>query len=261
MLNTAKAVPGPGLDFSMDSRGCNATTGWLYIDSVSHDPDGSLAAFEVRFEQLCQWSTDVLRGKVRWSKYDTVMPPAPLSPPPANLWRPATGAVPETGSFLYLEGNGVRDGLPHTYNRLIRGSDSLTGRLGFSGTGMAFGGWIADTTAGNETVWFSFQTPWFLPKLVPGQYREVSRTPMMNPARGNLDFYYSRYSVPTESSPYVSLLESWSCGGGQWSNGWFVVDDIGYTGDTVDRIQLRFERWCLDSPEVTRGMIRWQAGD
>lgn len=251
LLNTAQPTPGPGLDFSMGGRGCNETSGWVYIDSVSHDPDGSLAAFELRFEQLCQWSSDVLRGKVRWSKYDTVMPPGPLVPAPSNLWRPATGAVPDTGSFVYLEGNGVRNGLPHTYARLLRGSDARTGQLGFNGQGMTFGGLI-QTTATDELLSFSLQTPWFLPRLVPGQYRNVTRTPSANPARGNLDFYYSKYSQP---------LESWSCGGGQWSDGWFVVDDVGYAGDAVAHIELRFERWCLGSPEVTRGMIRWQAGD
>lgn len=251
VLNTAQPNPGPGLDFSMGGRSCNETTGWIYIDSVSHDPDGSLAAFELRFEQLCQWSTDVLRGKVRWSKYDTVMPPGPLVPAPNNLWRPATGVVPDNGSFMYLEGSGIRNGLPHAYTRLLRGSDTGPGQLGFSGQGMTFGGLIQTTTT-DELLWFSFQTPWFLPRLVPGQYRNVTRTPSANPARGNLDFYYSK-----SSNPY----ESWTCGGGQWSDGWFVVDEVNYVDDAIANIQLRFERWCLGSPEVTRGMIRWQAGD
>lgn len=252
MLNTLLPTPGPGLDFSTDGRGCNETTGWISLDSVSHDPDGSLAAFELRFEQLCQWSNDVLRGKIRWSKHDTVMPPGPVVPAPDNLWRPAPGVVPSTGSFIYFEGSGVQNYQPHTYARLIRGSDSTTGRLGFGGNGNAFGGVILETTTYGETLDFGFQSMWFLPRLVPGQYRDVTRTPWMNPARGNLGFHYAKYSNPQES---------WSCGGGQWSNGWFVVDEVSYVGDAIASIQLRFERWCLGSPEVTRGMIRWQTGD
>lgn len=247
MLNTTLPNPGPGLDFSMDGRGCNETSGWIHIDQVSHDVDGSLAAFELRFEQLCQWSTDVLRGKIRWSKYDSVMPPGPVTPAPGNLWRPANGVVPESGGFVYLEGSSDS----RSYSRLIRGSDSTTGQLGFSGSGRVFGGLIFETTS-NETLLFSFESMWFTSKLVPGLYQNVTRTPQANPARGNLDFLYTKYSQPDES---------WGCGGGQWSDGWFVVDDVSYEGDEITSIQLRFERACLGSSEVTRGMIRWQSGD
>lgn len=251
MLNTAQPNPGPGLDFSMGGRGCNETTGWIYIDSVSHDPDGTLAAFELRFEQLCQWSTDVLRGKVRWSKYDTVMPPGPVVPAPSNLWRPATEAVPNSGSFVYFEGGAAGNAQQPSYTRLIRGSDTPTGQLGFSGNGNVFGGLVMQTTADDETLMFAFQSMWFTPRLVPGLYSDVTRTPEPNPARGNLDFFYQKYS-----NPQMSL----SCGT-QWSTGWFVVDEVSYSGDSISSIQIRFERNCLSSQQVTRGMIRWQAGD
>jgi hypothetical protein len=46
---------------------CTATGGWFAIDRVVYDGD-QLAALDMRFEQRCDTSPSVLRGRVHWSR-------------------------------------------------------------------------------------------------------------------------------------------------------------------------------------------------
>jgi len=258
-MNIAQVSGRPGLDFYMEARGCNEVNGWIYLDSVTHDADGSLAAFEMRFEQHCQWSTGVLRGKVRWSKYDSVMPEGPAASVPANLWRPAPEAIPDNGSFVYFEGektlyrydlDGSRSETPHSYSRLIRAHDSVVGSLGINGNGNILGVLIPETLD-NETLLLRIEGMWHLPRLTAGYYANVTKTPLSNPAFGAIDLLYNKYSSPQEQ---------WGCGASVWSEGWFAIDDISYVDNAISTIDLRFEKRCLGSNTRQRGMVRLQAG-
>jgi hypothetical protein len=116
-----------GLDVAADASGCNTSTGWIAVDEVTHDSQGQLASFELRFEQLCSLDSDVLRGKVRWSKSDLTQPVGPLTPVPASLWRPSSAAIPATGNMVYTEKHVVAtDGrfVPYSESRVYTPENS-----------------------------------------------------------------------------------------------------------------------------------------
>jgi hypothetical protein len=55
-----------GMNFSMESRGCNQLSGWFMIDSVSYRGD-QLASIDLRFAQHCENGLSALRGRIRWA--------------------------------------------------------------------------------------------------------------------------------------------------------------------------------------------------
>lgn len=54
-----------GLSWTMDSRGCNRSSGWFMIDSVTYE-GSQLVAVDLRFSQFCDGSVAPLRGRIRW---------------------------------------------------------------------------------------------------------------------------------------------------------------------------------------------------
>ena len=55
-----------GLNWTMDSRGCNRLKGWFIIDSISYQGD-AIEAVELRFTQYCDDAIAPLRGHFRWT--------------------------------------------------------------------------------------------------------------------------------------------------------------------------------------------------
>ena len=55
-----------GVDWFGMGRGCDYTTGWLAIDSVSYAA-GVLTGIDLRFEQHCNGASAALHGQVHWS--------------------------------------------------------------------------------------------------------------------------------------------------------------------------------------------------
>ena len=54
-------------------------------------PETSLSAIDLRFEQHCEGSGPALHGKIHWEAGDTTTAPGPVTPP-SGLWQPATGS-------------------------------------------------------------------------------------------------------------------------------------------------------------------------
>ena len=89
------------------------------------------------------------------------------------------------------------------------------------------GGWTGD-----------FQAMSSLTQLKAGYYAGLERWPFHNPAKGGL---------------------SWS-GNGRGCNtlaGWFVVDQVTYSGTAITALDLRFEQRCEGSMPALHGAIHW----
>ncbi|HEX8453978.1 MAG TPA: hypothetical protein VF647_17970 [Longimicrobium sp.] len=218
-----------GLSWGGQGRGCNSLTGWFVVDRVTYT-SGALTAIELRFEQHCEGGGPALRGQIRWSASDVATQPEPVNPPPGTLWRADPGAVPASGSYVYLKSDaGDYIGAGKTY--LYQG-----GAISVSGNG----GLLTVNVNSTESWWGDFKAMNNLGELKPGYYGDLRRYPFHNPLKGGL---------------------SWS-GQGSGCNtlaGWFVVDRVVYTAGKVSEIELRFEQHCEGGEPALRGQIRWTA--
>jgi len=218
-----------GLNWSGAGRGCNTLQGWFVIDSVTYT-GGALTAIDLRFEQHCEGAVAALHGAIHWTSADTTVPAGPINPPPAGLWQPAAGSTPATGNYVYLQsdaGDYIGQGATYTY---APASATLSVA--------ANAGRLTVGVTGNE--WWSgdFQAMNTLTQLQPGYYSGLQRYPFHNPALGGLN---------------------WS-GSGRGCNtlqGWFVIDNVTYTGGTLTTIDLRFEQHCEGFPPALHGVVHW----
>lgn len=219
-----------GLDWSGDGRGCNQLTGWFAIDNISVSA-GLVTSVDLRFEQHCEGWSQALRGKIHWRQDDPTTPSGPQFPPPLDLWRPAAGSTPATGSFVYLEssaGDWVGGGVtrlftPETANLRVIGS----------GRHVEF-----QISSGSSWWYGNFEGMDLLSQLQPGYYPNATRYPFNSPARPGLSWF----------------------GDGRGCNenaGWFVVDNIAYEGTQLTAFEARFEQNCDSSTGPLRGHVRW----
>jgi hypothetical protein len=220
-----------GLGWSGEARGCNGLTGWFAVDNIMY-ANGSLTAFDLRFEQHCEGSTPALHGKIHWTSNDPTTPPGPVSPPPAGLWQPAFGSTPTSGNYIYFEGyfeDLVSEPFIYTQANAVLNVNASGGHL--------------SATVDGDTDWMGdFETMYTLTQLEPGYYGNLMRWPFHNPARGGLD---------------------WS-GDGNGCNtltGWFVVDNVTYTNGSLTAIDLRFDEYCDYWGTGWRGQIHWTPDD
>lgn len=56
-----------GLSWTGRGHGCNKLWGWYVVDDVEY-LNGTLNRIDLRFEQLCQWSSGKLHGQIHWSR-------------------------------------------------------------------------------------------------------------------------------------------------------------------------------------------------
>lgn len=215
-----------GMNWSGDGRGCNTLSGWFVVDNITYD-SGKLSAVDLRFEQFCGGSTGALHGQIHWTATDTTVPPGPVNPPPADLWKPVPGAVPATGNVVYLESTaGDYIGLGQTY-LYTAPSSPISVTSGGGHVAVALSSWNGDFKAMNT-----------LTELQQGYYPGLQRYPFNNPALGGLN---------------------WS-GNGRGCNtlsGWFAIDNILYIEGKVAYIDLRFEQHCEMGTSALRGQVRW----
>lgn len=222
-----------GLNWSGEGRGCNTLTGWLVVDKVSY-ANGVPAAVDLHFEQHCEGGSAALRGKVHWMADDDTKPSGPITPVPADLWRPVSGSTPDTGNYVYLQsdaGDYIGAGRTYTYTQAVA-------QIGVT----ASNGRVSVSINGNESWRGDFQAMVPLASLQVGYYGTLQRYPFHNPVRGGLD---------------------WS-GEGRGCNmltGWFAVDNVSYAEGMLNAIDIRFEQHCEGSPAALRGEIHWRAGD
>ena len=212
-----------GFQWFGDGRSCNASTSWLAIDSVRYS-GSELAAFDARFEQLCEYSFVPLHGKIHWDKSDTTRPPPPITPVPDNLWQPAAGATPSQGNYVYLQadpGSGIgADGgaLESTSTTVSTQLDPQAHGLHVDAGGPSNGNFEAMNSIGQLQV---------------GYYPNAFGT---NPTKGMLSWTNNYYACNTYS-------------------GWFAIDSISIVNGVVQSLELRFEQHCDSHTPALRGKI------
>ena len=222
-----------GLEWSGEGRGCNTLTGSFTINAATYE-NGVLTSIDLSFEQYCESGTTALRGEIRWDVNDTTQPPGPVVPPPAGLWEPPPGAVPATGSYVYLEsqpGDYIGAGGTYLYTKATA---TLTVNL--------IGNRLTVSVNGMENWSGDFQAMDTLIRLEPGYYGNLRRYPFHNPTAGGLDWFGEGRGCNTLT-------------------GWFVVDAITYNNGMLATVDLRFEQRCGTAPAALRGKIRWDVND
>jgi uncharacterized repeat protein (TIGR01451 family) len=221
-----------GLSFLPAGRGCD-TGGWYQVDNVVYAA-GEIAALDLRFEQHCGGIVPALRGQIHWVAGDETRPPGPVNPPPSGLWAPAAGATPASGNYLYMESDaddfiGAGSTETHTQADSVLTVDYSAGVLGVLAR--------AEYNVGGT---FAVMSP--LTRLEPGYYADVQVYPSGNPTVGRLNFSRASHSC-------------------QEVTGWFVIDSISYSGETVTGVDLRFEQHCEGATPVLHGAVHWRADD
>ena len=215
-----------GMSWSGEGRGCNTLTGSVTVDAVEYS-NGIITSMDLHFEQHCEGATPALRGTIHWSADDTTAPAGPVNPVPSSLWQPPAGATPASGNYVYLQsdaGDFIGQGATNTYTA-ANSTITLSMSNGLLTVGVA--GWIGE-----------FKAMESLTQVQQGYYPGLMRFPFHNPSKGGL---------------------SWS-GNGRGCNaltGWFAVDRITYSGNTVTGLDLRFEQHCEGNTPALRGKIHW----
>lgn len=221
-----------GFDFQGEGRGCNTAVSSYAIDNVAY-ANGALTALDMRFEQHCQGTlVAATRGSVHWTNTDPSVPPGPIQPPPADLWKPAPGATPDTGSYVYLQsdpGDFIGDGQ----------TVMLAAPVSPMTIGATFNGALEITVGGPIPQLGDLAVMTSRTRLEPGYYGRLQRYPNHNPARGGLSWSSQLRGCNTLS-------------------GWFVVDSVSYAGETLMSIDLRFEQHCEGLAPALHGRVRWQ---
>jgi hypothetical protein len=218
-----------GLHWSGEGRACGSSIGWLAVDQVTY-ANGTVTAIDLRFEQRCDATGPPLHGVIHWRSDDLTRPSGPIRPVPADLWRPAPGATPTAGTFVYLEsqpGDFIGGGQTYLHTPADIAIQAIADRGHLSITVGDARGWRGE-----------FQTMNVLDEFEPGYYPDLRRLGASNPTKGGL---------------------SWS-GRGRGCNtlrGWFVVEQAVYVGSTITALDLRFEQHCEGFGPALRGLIHW----
>ncbi len=219
-----------GLDWGGNGRGCNVLTGSFTVDSVTYT-DGTLNAIAFSFEQHCENWIPALHGRIRWSAADPTRPPGPSSPPP-GLWQAPAGATPASGNYVFLQSDrddyvGFGRTYTHTQVDSVLSVSATENRLSIKVNG-------DDTWSGFFVGMYSIS------QLQVGYYGPLTSAP--NGARG-----------------FVAWMgDGRGCGS---LTGWFVVDNVTYSGDALTAIDLRFEQHCRGEVPALHGQIHWDASD
>jgi biotin carboxyl carrier protein len=227
----------PGLSFSGEGRGCNQLIGQFVVDEVTYDT-GMIVSLTLRFEQRCENTGPPLHGFIRYDFSDPTAPPPP-GDASAFGWSPPTGAVPDTGDYLYFE-SAPGDWIGQGRTELFTPPDWTLVPDWYGRTFQFF-------VLGAAPTWeFEVEGRYNQHVLEPGLYDDVQRWPMHNPAKGGLRF----------------------TGEGRGCNeiaGAFAIDEITYTNleypgtPELRSITLRFVQRCEETGPPLYGALRWTA--
>jgi hypothetical protein len=225
-----------GMDWDGEGFGCNSVWGWFVIDEISYSNNDTISSLQMRFQQHCEGSSTNLRaplhGHVRWNANDPTAPPGPVSPPPSDLWRPAAGATPSSGTYVYLENDRGVDASRWIERHTYKKTDS---NLSISLSGAR----LAVDVRGDETWTGRFQGMSSINTLQVGYYGSLEPPPF-NPAKGGMS---------------VGCTEL---------TGWFVIDELRMANGAIQFLKMRFQQFCVantDTPPSLRGQIQWDASD
>jgi hypothetical protein len=222
---------GPAMDVSHNSAGCNTLRGIAVVDSVSRTQSGRLRGFVLRLEQLCDGNEEPLRLYIRYRRGDATMPPPPGDP--AELeWNAPPDAVPENGSYLYLQSTpGEWVGQGETYLLPIDGSVAVDPRR------RGILAYFPETDGGWD---FMAAMPEWQKRWTRGLY-PIAHGAVANPVKAPLDV--SAYSRGCNAE-----------------TGRLAVDQRTFNSDgRLMSLRLRFERSCDGGPPMY-GQLYWTRG-
>ena len=210
---------------------CNTIDGWFFVDTATYQ-DTALTALDLQFEQHCGTAAGGLHGTIHWRAEDPTRPPGPVNPVPADLWKPAAGATPASGNYVYLTSDGHGDWVGQGQTWVYTPANAFFGVT--SGSGLFSVNLVASPS------WYGeFKAMSSVPdKLLVGYYGDLGRYPFNNPTKGGFDWF----------------------GDGRGCNslrGWFAIDHIEYAADTLKAFDLRFEQHCEEVPPALHGAIHW----
>ena len=216
----------PGLSW-LGVGGCGSANGSFTIDTVAF-ANGALSALDLRFEQRCDGSSTVFRGTVHWRADDPTSPPRPVVPIPADLWRPPAGAVPDTGSYVYMESDPGDD--------IGRGASVLY-------------------TPAETQIVVRWASDYILLIAGAGSARLV---PMLSAMPAEVGYYGNLRGTYFEHNPVRgALVWGWAGRGCDEPSGWFAIDRITVSGSRIPVLELRFEQHCHGAAGATRVAVRW----
>jgi hypothetical protein len=158
----------------------------------------------------------------------------PVVPIPSTLWKPAAGAVPASGDYVYLKsdvGDFVDPGKSFLYTR----TNAVL-------TVSASGGLLTVGVQGDKHWNGDFATMSSITDLEPGYYPNVEEYPSNDPTCGSLNWSGDGRGVGTLT-------------------GWFAVDNVTYDNGDLTAITLRFELHPGGNTPALYGAIHWQADD
>lgn len=228
-----------GLDWYGEARGCNTVSGSIVVNSAAYVA-GQLSTLDMNFEQHCENGATALRGQIRWNRADSTAASGPRTPIPPSLWSPDAGAVPSSGSYVYLQSD------PTDF--VGQGGYYLTTRTySYAKSNAAIAVTVQDgllmvNVDGNERWSGEFRVMNSLAAPNVGYYGGLLRFPFHNPTAGGMDW-------GGEGRGCNEL------------NGWFAIDGITIVNGTVSTLDLRFEQHCEKGAAAMRGKIHWDASD
>jgi hypothetical protein len=212
---------------------CDALGGWLVVDAVSLAEDGSVRGFDLRFEQRCSGSEGALHGQIHWAAEDVATESGPGTTAPPSTWAPSPGAIPGSGSYVYLEsdaGDAVGGGRSYLYTDASAWIwvDAGGDRLYVSVVGAK--GWAG-----------SFRPMTGADRLQSGYYGSALHDGFQEPGQPALSWLGGDVSWPFVTGPI----------------GWFAIDGVTYDHGILTGLDLRFEQHYESAAPALRGVIHW----
>ncbi len=230
--SAARAVQGVGFEWQREDTRCTDADGILSVDRVRYD-NGQLVEFDLRFVQRCDGATGALQVQIRWSAAESpVRAAAPAVP--ADLWRPAAGAVPASGNVIHIEATGVEP----VFNGRTETFTEDNALLEVSAAGDRI-----DITVRGRRDWFA-------------RLRGIQR-----PEGFQVGFYDGLRGFDARYNPARGATEWYGAGRCSNPRGWLAVDQLELSRGALVAVELRFEQRCLDAPGILRGVVRWRAAE
>jgi hypothetical protein len=154
-----------------------------------------------------------------------------VAPPDPFGWQPPTGAIPASGTIVYVEsspGDYIGGGRTYTYTK----ANSVI---------------TVGTTANRANLSIRGDEDWDATFAEPSSNQQVTTGYWEN--LGRYPFNVPGLSFTGEGRGCNTLL------------GRFIVDQISFTGSTLSTLTLRFEQKCEVSGQPLRGFLRYDAAD
>jgi hypothetical protein len=227
-----------GFSWTGEGRGCRDSTGWFAIDAVTRDTNGTITAFDMRFEQHCEGRAAALRGVLHYVDPKIHELPQLSGNTPVGSWRAPAAALPASGNYFYLQGD---LGDPLTQG-LVDLQTSLTAVI----SARAKDNTLSFETSGTNKLRGDFIAKLGQAQFTPGNYTGMADYPN-NAVGGGALVVYANGIAPTEPK------------------GWIVIDSISYVGAQLAAVELRFEQLSSNrlgnSAGLLHGQLRWRAGE